>query len=214
MSRFVANVSSGAPMLAYRLLVVVAFFVGCQPTPGNRSESRDSSVTLANSNSTSTISTGADVSNERGEVVGAEPPTDANPVSAAAEIAAATIRPGDSVLLNIRVRIAPGWHIYGLNGGLSPNHPTQIELSLPTGISAIGEWKAPAPDAQVTSLGLASIYSGEVVFSRQLIVSHKYQPEANRITCKLRFQACDHARCLRPDVLNLTVPLQVIPDKE
>jgi DsbC/DsbD-like thiol-disulfide interchange protein len=205
---------TGGAVHAYRPIVVAVLVVGCQRSPGDHAGSPQNNAPLAASNSSSATAIDARVGNPPANVVDATQPKDSSPVTAAADISPATIGPGDTATLSIRIRIAPGWHIYALDGGSGPNQPTQIELMLPRGISAIAEWKAPVPGAQVSPTGLVSVYSGEAVFSRLLRASEEFEPATDSINCEFRFQACDHSRCLRPQSILLTVPIHVIADKE
>ena len=156
----------------------------------------------------------ADPNSVRDVAIEVAEPSETTPVTAGAATSSSEIHPGDTVTLIIRARIAPGWHIYGLGASSGPNQPTQIELTLPRDIAANGEWECTAPVSQVTSMGLVSVYSSEVTFSQQLKVSALEQRGVDSITCEFHYQACNHVRCLSPGVLKMTVPINLVPQKE
>jgi DsbC/DsbD-like thiol-disulfide interchange protein len=203
-------------MRASYLIIVITCCLGCQQSSSvdvGQSGPSGKEAKLAASNSKSARANKVNTIKRVEGGVDVAQPNDSSPVSVDATISADRIQAGDTISLAIRARIAPGWHIYGLVGsGLNP--PTRIELILPSGISPVGEWDAPAPVSQVSPVGLASVYLGEVTFSRKLKVSAAHLQERDSITCDFHYQACDHSRCMRPEVIKLTVPLHVVSHKE
>ena len=57
---------------------------------------------------------------------------------------AESVRPGDTVLAAVRLRMEPGWHTYWKYAGESGS-PTELEWQLPAGVTA-GEIRWPAPE--------------------------------------------------------------------
>lgn len=195
------------------LIAAFALLVGCDRSPSRIDPPvQTAAVAAVEAGSANTIDP---IDEESSDVaINVEQPTDAAPVMAAAALSSTDVHPGKKLSLVIRTRIAPGWHIYALGGASGPNQPTHIKLTLPTGIATGGPWEAPTPVNQMTPMGLVHVYKSDVLFSRQLSVSAAANFETDSITCKLHYQACDHTRCLRPDVVRLAVPLARIHEKE
>ena len=116
---------------------------------------------------------------------------------------------GDVVTLTVRVRIARGWHIYGVRAGGGPAQPTKLNLTLPDEVTALGDWTAPSPEYETTALGISPVYQGEVDFSRKLKVSDSAAAGAFDVVCKVDYQACDHSKCLPPASIALTATLEI-----
>jgi len=140
-------------------------------------------------------------------------PTDAAPVQGAAAIEPSRLSPGWSATLIIRLKIAPGWHLYAVEGNGGPNQPTRIEATLPTGCSATEEWESPAGSPSVTSTGGAAIYETEAVFKQSLQFESSMLLGQASIVCDVHYQACDRHRCLRPERLTLNVPIQLVSEE-
>lgn len=76
-------------------------------------------------------------------------------------LAVDSVKPGDTVLAGIRLRMDPGWHTYWTNSGAS-GAPIIVEWNLPAGITADPiQWPVPEkmPEADFTTY----VYSGEVI---------------------------------------------------
>src|ERR1035438_7905144 len=76
-------------------------------------------------------------------------------------LAAATARPGETVLAGVQLRMDPRWHIYWRNPGAS-GMATKIEWQLPAGVTAgPTQWPLPEklPDEDLTT----SIFTNEVI---------------------------------------------------
>ena len=73
----------------------------------------------------------------------------------------AAVAPGGTVMLGLRLRLAPGWHTYWKNAG-DAGAPPEIALTLPEGASA-GEIAWPAPERIEYGPLVNYGYHGEVV---------------------------------------------------
>src|SRR5262245_14228476 len=76
-------------------------------------------------------------------------------------LAAETVRPGDTVLAGVQLRMDPRWHTYWRNSGASGT-PTKIEWQLPAGITA-GPIQWPLPDKLPEQDLTTYVYTNEVV---------------------------------------------------
>jgi DsbC/DsbD-like thiol-disulfide interchange protein len=141
-------------------------------------------------------------------------PTEGAPVQAAAAVAPSPSVQGASATLIVRVKIAPGWHIYAFGGNGGPNQPTRIELTLPEGCTAEGKWQSPVTSALMGAQGLAEIYETEAIFKQPLQCASSMPTGRASIVCTIHFQACDHRHCLRPERLTLDVPIQIVSEEK
>jgi DsbC/DsbD-like thiol-disulfide interchange protein len=82
---------------------------------------------------------------------------------------------------------------------------TAIDLKLPAGLRFVGEWKAPA--AKASSAPDTTVYEGDVLFTRDVLVTVK--AGALTVGGTLRFQACDHERCLPPQAEPVTLRMRI-----
>ena len=98
-------------------------------------------------------------------------PKPGDPVRAAMKSSTDSVKAGEPFELIISVRIAYGYHIYGLDAMVPPFVPTGIKLTLPQGIEANGEWVVPTPRKDKAG---DAIYTESVLFRRAL----KARPEA------------------------------------
>ena len=70
---------------------------------------------------------------------------DDDPVSMEVALEPAEAGPGDRVTVLVKVAIEPPWHIYGMKQVHKFVNSTRIELTLPEGFTAEGEWTEPEP---------------------------------------------------------------------
>jgi hypothetical protein len=113
-------------------------------------------------------------------------------------------RAGDQLLLLVGLVIQPGWHIYGDLPAGSPQRTTRLELELPDGVEAVGEWSRPAGLPSRKNMS-EKIYRGRVTFSRMLKVYGR--PTDSSIRVKIDYQACTDTFCFPPGVLEQSVTL-------
>src|SRR3954451_14834982 len=59
-------------------------------------------------------------------------------------VPAETVRPGDTVIVGLQLRMPPGWHTYWRNPGAAGG-ATKIQWTLPQGVTA-GEIQWPLPE--------------------------------------------------------------------
>jgi hypothetical protein len=129
-----------------------------------------------------------------------------HPVVAAAELSPAKVHPGETFTLIIRVKTAPSWHIYAVEGSSGPSVPTTLKLKLPEHVVADGDWTYPeatrASDRQM-------IYEGEIAFRRALRVDASAASGPIEVACELGYQACDPFSCRLPTGLELKTQAEV-----
>lgn len=98
----------------------------------------------------------------------------------------------------VKVRLAPGYHIYALEKTNSRNQATEIEAELPPGLRLEGQWRGPEP--KKLSDG-SRVYEKEVVFTNVLKGTSKGQ----KVEITLSFQVCNELLCWPPEKLRREV---------
>ena len=104
-------------------------------------------------------------------------------------LAAATARPGDTVLAAVPLRMEPRWHIYWRNPGAS-GMATKIEWQLPAGVTAGAiQWPVPEklPDEDLTTY----IYTNEAVLLVPLKLSGDLRPGPLDLKATVSWLECD-----------------------
>jgi hypothetical protein len=131
-----------------------------------------------------------------------------HPVKVAAAPARTQVVPGDTLQVTLHIEIAPGWHINC--------HRCRQEYLVPTSVEAIrGSSFTVGPidypdgrDIEVAGDTL-SVYDGRLTLAVPLTALPDAPPGAHSVTLALQFQACDDARCLPPDRVEVEVPLAI-----
>jgi hypothetical protein len=130
-----------------------------------------------------------------------------HPVVAAAELSPARVKAGDSLSVVVRVAMAPAWHIYAVGGSRGPGVPTTLELRLPEGIEAEGEWAYPEP---VRGTDGQMVHEGTVEFRRRLRAGADAAPGPIVVTCEFGYQACDPSSCRPPTRLEVGAKGEIV----
>lgn len=108
----------------------------------------------------------------------------------------------DRLRLSVALAVTAGWHIYSDVPAGSTQRTTRVQLELPPGVEAVGEWERPgglpSPNDPKTK-----IYSGRATFGRTLRISGPLGGEPIRV--KVHYQVCNEHYCLPPAVLQEAV---------
>ena len=124
-----------------------------------------------------------------------------HPIVAHAEISPATARAGETLELIVRVKVAATWHIYAVGGSHGPGVSTTLNLTLPKGVEAQGEWACPQ---SVRGKDGQMIYEGTLEFRRRLRVAKGAAEGPIDVCCEFAYQACDPFSCRLPTNERLT----------
>jgi DsbC/DsbD-like thiol-disulfide interchange protein len=140
-------------------------------------------------------------------------PSDSSlPVRASIRTDVPTVRAGGEFIVAVDVWIAPGWHIYALDGPSGVATPTSIGIDLPKSLVRAGEWTPPAPSLDASSDGEPSfVYEGVVAFCCHLRVSQDATPGRTAVRCVLAYQACDRFSCRPPEKTKLETEIKIVP---
>ena len=132
----------------------------------------------------------------------ADEPDSKRPVVADASLVPSKGQAGSPWTLVIRVRLAPGWHIYAADRPTGGSIPTTLKLKLPEGVQARDDWEYPGPIPD--PLGQGWVYEGrELTFRRTLAVAPGVAAGPIQVGCEFGYQACDASSCRPPARINL-----------
>jgi hypothetical protein len=129
-------------------------------------------------------------------------------VAIGAKVQPAKVYAGQHPWLFVKLRIAPGHHIYALQKSLNSAVPTIVEVTLPAGAKLEGAWAHPAPE----KMGGALIYRKEVVLPNRLVLSKVLKPGKYKAQIKVSFQVCNEALCWPPESQVTEVEFELVKD--
>jgi hypothetical protein len=128
------------------------------------------------------------------------------PVSGAMSVSSSQAMPGETVEIIVHVEIGATYHIYASNAVAKTVNPTTIDLTLPHGVEALGDWSGPEPTRRRSG---ELVYTDSVQFRRLLKLHAKVPMGALSIKGTLRYQACTEEICWPPRSIQLSSLLVV-----
>lgn len=140
-------------------------------------------------------------------------PNDSRPLSAGAALSSSSVKPGEHVAIVVKINLAPTWHIYAVEGTPFEKEPelgtapTALNLSLPPGVEALGQWQTPGVIHDKEFGG--GYYEGELLFHRILRLGDQVPDGPIKIKCDLIYQACNDNTCLPKKQTALTAAVSV-----
>jgi len=92
----------------------------------------------------------------------------------------------------VRANLAPGWHLYADLPASSPYRATELELLLPEGLRAVGDWQLPR--GRPVELGSKlRVWTGDRLFLQRVEADQPLASSA--VQCRLRYQVCNEELC-------------------
>jgi hypothetical protein len=134
------------------------------------------------------------------------------PVKADVYISKRAAAPGETVQVAVRLTINKGWHINSNKPLKNKLVPTSLELhdtasvSLGDVLYPAGRKAAMGPDDEPVS-----IYEGTTWIIAPVKIDEKARPGKRELDVNVQLQACSEEKCLAPERLELTLPLEVAP---
>lgn len=138
-------------------------------------------------------------------------PTADNPVAIAAEVVPAHVKPGETLRLNIRTQMAPGWHIDSVDAPPGITTRTKLALEVPAGMELVGDWILPAAQPPIGGPRGVDVYEGDVLFAHDVRLTDSAAVGRNTLSCKVTYQACDAMQCRRPTTARVEADIEVAP---
>jgi len=139
-----------------------------------------------------------------------EEPVSYKPFVAGAVLVPVNVETPGTLTFIVRAKTAPGWHIYAEGGSVGISQPTRLDLQLPDGVEADGDWTYPEPTQGPDGSDAQLIYEGEVFFRRRLKVTDAASSGRLSVGCEITYQACDAFSCRPPESLKLEAVAEVI----
>src|SRR5262249_15010744 len=132
----------------------------------------------------------------------------ANEPVTARMIAPKTVMPGEILELLVTIWIDGAYYVHAPEDQDGPFTGLSVELALPPGISATGEWKFPTA---AKGRGGRPIYLDHIVLKRSLRIQPDATPSSYTIAGELSYQACNTELCWPVRKLPLTAVIVVQP---
>jgi uncharacterized protein len=119
-----------------------------------------------------------------------------------------SLAPGETLELTLSLEIEPGWHIQPVRATRADLAATSVEVGVADGLIP-GEMRF--PEGSVAPLGgdRIAVYAGRVTIALPLSAAPGAPAGRRPVVLRVRHQACDDRRCLAPDVLELSLALDI-----
>ena len=110
-----------------------------------------------------------------------------------------------AVTVDVIATLKPGYHV---NSNIAPTYPLKVALA-ENGAAVLQNVAYPAPKKHTIAGETLSVFDGDI----RLKLTFKVAPNApvgrTMLTSKVSYQACDDRACLRPDSIELKLPLDI-----
>ena len=130
------------------------------------------------------------------------PKEDAEKVRARAFLSTDKLPAGGEAVVAVVIDVRPGWHVYGNPGPNKYAVPTTVSVETKRG-TQVGEFAYPTlpPLRKGGERRPMMELTGRVVLRAPVTVPAEAAGGDETLTVKVKFQACDDHRCLRPKTL-------------
>jgi DsbC/DsbD-like thiol-disulfide interchange protein len=122
----------------------------------------------------------------------------------------ATLAPGESGEMLVKVQITNGYHVNANPPSQPFLKPTELELKPTDGISVES---VTYPDPLLRTFAFADtplkVYEGDTQLKVKLKADKKVAPGKHNLSAKLRVQACDEKVCYAPGAIDLVLPVNI-----
>lgn len=117
-----------------------------------------------------------------------------------AAIVPATVRRGETVKLQVRARIDPGWHIYAPTSNPEGGLPTAVTVEKNDVFTPVGKLTGPEPEKHLDEgFGFEiEYYSGEVELTLPIRVKPSAPLGGVKVPVKIDYMACSDVTCTPP----------------
>jgi len=111
----------------------------------------------------------------------------------------------ESVTVDVVASMKPGYHVAS---NVAPNFPLKVTLAENAAVE-LKNVAFPPPKSHQLAGETLSVFDGDFRLKLTLKVSPNAPIGRTMMTNKVRYQACDDRICLRPDTIELKVPLDI-----
>lgn len=108
-----------------------------------------------------------------------------------------------TALVTLNLRIEKTWYIYVKS---SSSTVLQVDLELPAGVEADGDWQRPEPRV-VYQDEKVEIYVGNQVLTRALKVAPSFSGDLT-VNALVRYQACDPSVCMPAEEVRISAKME------
>ncbi len=130
------------------------------------------------------------------QVSGVMAATQEAPVGIEMRVPKGVVKAGEVFEVSVALEVAAMHEIHEAHAA-RPYHGTRVELVLPAGFEAAGEWVLPAASESMTGEG-PGVYIGRVVFTRKVRAGKTLKAGRYEVGCVVGYQACSETHCLKP----------------
>lgn len=130
-------------------------------------------------------------------------------VAVSARFSPATVQPGESATLEVRVATWPNWHVYSLTE--TQSYPTRLDPLEKPAAWKVGDWIEPEAHA-TTMAGFDKplmTHGGQILFQRKVEIPADFATGEFRVNGAFQYQICDDRTCLIPNELPYAATLTV-----
>lgn len=129
------------------------------------------------------------------------------PLTASITTAPEAIQPGEEVEVQLKLTVNPPWHVYADTPGSAGQQQMELEMKLPEGVTAVGDWVWPKYETVFEGFDVHLYEAGEHVFKRKLKIAAGSGELPVKVT--LTYQACTPEFCAPVDIVELVAKLKV-----
>jgi uncharacterized protein YyaL (SSP411 family) len=130
------------------------------------------------------------------------------PVQLTAEVTPLTVAPGEHLVLNFTLRLAPGYHVNSHRPPLPHLIATQgtVTFDIP---ATVGPLSYPEPEMLTIAGESLPVYTGNAVFSIPVRIAEDAADFAGFVGLSVRYQPCSETACLAPETLTTAVEVKM-----
>jgi hypothetical protein len=139
--------------------------------------------------------------------VSMKPRNEGDPVAVLLEVSDCQLSTGETFTVSVVFDIGSVYEIHDLHAP-PPLIATRLNLELPKGFQALGDWSAPGSIRSESPDG-HPVYAGKAKFTREIRVQEDVEPRESDVTCSIRYQACNARHCLAPKELKISAAVSV-----
>jgi DsbC/DsbD-like thiol-disulfide interchange protein len=110
-----------------------------------------------------------------------------------------------TVTVDVVATLKPGYHV---NSNIAPTYPLKVSLAA-NPAAQLKNVAFPAPKSHKLGEEILSVFDGDVKLRLTLAVAPNAPVGRTILIGKINYQACDDRACLRPDSIELKLPLDI-----